>query len=146
MRIYPYPIEPFRYCYVTLVGGNSIELKPGQIGLNSRALSENTDLIPYQDRVIISKLDGSRVQPLYSKRYFTVVPIDSNKPDAYSKSRLGQVVFPQGRNGFPDPVKTGDQVILNSVLSGKHRNRLLIAIDSILKNNSEESCIEYSGG
>ena len=57
---YPYPIETLKHWFVTPIGGQSKDLKPGQIGLNREALADNTDLVPYQDRVSLSMLDEMR--------------------------------------------------------------------------------------
>ena len=46
---YPYPIETLKHWYVAPIGGMSVDLKPGQIGLNKEALADNTDLVPYQE-------------------------------------------------------------------------------------------------
>jgi hypothetical protein len=46
---YIYPIERLRHWYVTPIGGQSKDLKPGEIGLNREALANNTDLVLYLD-------------------------------------------------------------------------------------------------
>jgi hypothetical protein len=80
-QIYPYSVETLKHWYVTVVGGQSADLKPDQVGVNMAALSENTDIVPNEDTVMISKLEG-RDMPLLMKKYFTVVPLDENSPDA----------------------------------------------------------------
>jgi hypothetical protein len=122
---YPYPIETLKHWYVTPIGGQSIDLKPGQIGLNREALADNTDLVPYQDRVSLSKLDGTGSQPLFVKKYFEVVPLNKACPDALSKSLKGEAVLPQQqevnhKKGFMEPFQVGEFVILNGVLSQRY--------------------------
>jgi hypothetical protein len=122
---YPYPIETLKHWYVTPIGGQSIDLKPGQIGLNRQALADNTDLVPYQDRVSLSKLDGTGSKPLFAKKYFEVVPLNKACPDALSKSLNGEAVLPQQqevsrKKGFMEPFQVGEFVILNGVLSQRY--------------------------
>lgn len=116
----PYPVEPLRHWYVTPFGGTSSDLEPGQIGIHLRALSENTDLEPFADRVFVT--DGSAHRPLVFKEFHTVVAIDENRPDALSKSMLGEAVLPpqptatlKGLEAPPLP-GTGAPLILNAVL------------------------------
>jgi len=122
---YPYPIETLRHWYVTPIGGQSIDLNPGQIGLNREALAENTDLVPYQDRVSLSKLDGTGSQPLFVKKYFEVVPLNKACPDALSKSLKGEAVLPQQqevnhKKGLKELFQVGEFVVMNGVLSQRY--------------------------
>jgi hypothetical protein len=118
---YAYPIETLKHWYVAPIGGLSTDLDPGQIGLNREALADNTDLVPYQDRVSLSKLDGSGARPLFVKKYFDVVPLDKACPDALSKSPNGEAVLPRQEvrqtNSLVEPFQVGELVILNGVLS-----------------------------
>ena len=124
---YPYPIEMLKHWFITPVGGQSKDLKPGQIGLNREALADNTDLVPYQDRVSLSKLDGMRSQPLFAKEYFEVVPLGKDCQDALSKSLNGEAVFSQQefnyKKNFPNRFQVGEFVILNGVLSQRYPRR-----------------------
>ena len=121
---YAYPIETLKHWYVAPIGGLSMDLNPGQIGLNREALADNTDLVPYQDRVSLSKLDGSGSRPLFVKKYFEVVPIDKKCPDALSKSPNGEAVLPheevEHKNSCVEPFQVGEFVILNGVLSQRY--------------------------
>ena len=121
---YAYPIETLKHWYVAPIGGLSMDLNPGQIGLNREALADNTDLVPYQDRVSLSKLDGSGSRPLLLKKYFDIVPLDKACPDALSKSPNGEAVLPHEevghKNGFVEPFQVGEYVILNGVLSQRY--------------------------
>ena len=121
---YPYPIETLKHWFVTPIGGQSKDLNPGQIGLNRAALADNTDLVPYQDRVSLSKLDGMRSQPLFAKEYFEVVPLGKDCPDALSKSLNGEVVFSQQEfnhtKNFTKLFQVGEFIILNGVLSQRY--------------------------
>lgn len=119
---YPYPIETLKHWYITPLGGQSKDLKPGQVGLNGEALAGNTDLVPYQDRVSISKLDGGGSVPLFAKKYFEVVPLDKSSPDALSRSPNGEAVFPCGGSaGLKDDSTVrflvGEIIVLNGVIS-----------------------------
>lgn len=118
---YPYPIETLKHWYITPLGGQSKDLKPGQVGLNREALAGNTDLVPYQDRVSISKLEGSGSVPLFAKKYFEVVPLDKSSPDALSRSPIGEAVFPCHEAGQKDDFtarfSVGEIIVLNGVLS-----------------------------
>ncbi len=143
-QLYPYPVETLKHWYVTVVGGQSADLKPDQIGVNLKALAENTDIVPYKDTVLISKLEG-RGTPLLTRKYFTVVPLDEAAPDALSKSPIGEVVFPaqDRKEWFLEPIKIGESVILNNVLSQRYPNRLANALDRVIKSRSGMPFIEY---
>ena len=143
-QIYPYPVETIKNWYVTVVGGQSADLKPNQVGVNMKALAENTDIVPNEDTVMISKLEG-RGMPLLMKKYFTVVPLDEKSPDALLKSPIGEVVFPaQVKKGwFLEPVEVGESVVLNNVLSQRYPNRLVNFMDRFIKSRSGMPYIEY---
>lgn len=121
---YPYPVETLRHWYVAPVGGQSPDLEPDQIGLNREALADNTDLVPFEDRVLLSKLDGGMQRPLFMKKYFQVVALDKKSIDALSKSPNGEVVLPMEgmaqRKGLSEPCAVGELVILNGVLSQRY--------------------------
>lgn len=123
---YPYPVETLRHWYVAPIGGKSPDLEHDQIGLNREALADNTDLIPFEDRVVLSKLDGDggTQMPLFMKRFFQVVALDKKSVDALSKSPNGEVVLPQEetaqRKGLCEPYAVGELVILNGVLSQRY--------------------------
>ncbi len=142
--LYPYPVETLKHWYVTVVGGQSFDLKPNQIGVNKEALAENTDIVPYEDSVLISKLEGRRT-PIVTKKYFTVVPLDTALPDASSKSPNGEVVLP-----VPDikqrklcAFEVGDQVILNNVLRQMNLCGFANALERLLKKRSGNPSIIY---
>ena len=142
--MYPYPVETLKHWYVTVVGGKSADLKPNQIGVNLEALAENTDIVPFKDTVMISKLEG-RGMPLLMKKYFTVVPLDENSPDALLKSPIGEVVLPaqDKKEWFLEPIEIGESVVLNNVLSQRYPNRLVNFIDRFIKSRSGMPYIEY---
>lgn len=142
--MYPYPVETLKHWYVTVVGGKSTDLKPNQIGVNLEALAENTDIIPFKDTVMISKLEG-RGMPLLMKKYFTVVPLDENSPDALLKSPIGEVVLPEQdkKEWFLEPIEIGESVVLNNVLSQRYPNRLVNFMDRFIKSRSGMPYIEY---
>lgn len=131
---YPYPIETLKHWYVTIVGGQSVELKPGYIGVRKEALAENTDIIPYEDKVLISKLEDNKITPLFTKRYFTVVPLDENSPDASSKSPMGEVVLPLQDKKQCMEFKVGDSVIINNVMSQRHSG-FVHTIDMLIRRS-----------
>ncbi|MCX9012507.1 MAG: hypothetical protein OIN66_15490 [Candidatus Methanoperedens sp.] len=145
--LYPYPVETLKHWYVTIVGGQSAELKPNQIGVNREALAENTDIVPYEDNVLVSKLENNTPQPLFTKEYFTVVPLDETSPDASSKSPKGEVVLPvlgeKQRDWLLEPLRIGEPVILNNVLSQRFLRGFARSLDRILKNSSGQPSIEY---
>lgn len=142
-QIFPYPVETVKHWYVTVVGGQSSDLKPNQIGVNMGALAENTDIVPNEDTVMISKLEG-RGMPLLIKKYFTVVPLDENSPDALLKSPIGEVVLSAQvrKEWFLEPIKIGESVVLNNVLSQKYPNRLANFMDRFIKGMSGMPYIE----
>jgi hypothetical protein len=121
---YAYPIETLKHWYIAPIDGLSMDLDPGQIGLNREALADNTDLVPYQDRVSLSKMEGSGSRPLFIKKYFDVVPLDKACPDALSKSPNGEAVLPhqeiKHKMGIMETFKVGEFVILNGVLSQRY--------------------------
>ncbi len=120
---YPFPIETLKHWYVAPIGGLSTNLNPGQIGLNKEALANNTDLVPYQDRVLLSKLDDMSPRPLFARKYFEVVPLDRTRPDALAKSPEGEAVLPyqiEEKNSSFESFQVGEYVILNGVLSQRY--------------------------
>lgn len=144
-NLYPYPVETLKHWYIAPIGGQSPELKANQIGLNREALIENTDLVPYEDRVLISKLDGPEVRPLMIRDYFTVVPLDETSPDATSKSPCGEVVLPvQNKNDLlSGEFRIGEPVVLNSVLSQRYPGGLARVMENLLHRRSGLPVLEY---
>ncbi|HOK57431.1 hypothetical protein [Methanothrix sp.] len=138
---YPYPIETLRHWYVTPVGGRSSELDPGELGLNREAIVENTDLIPFEDRVLLSRLEGGSSRPLFARKYFRIVPLDSSKPDALSKSPLGEAILPASDNET-DRIKVGEMVVINSVLSRVHTRGLPAIIDRMIRSRSDSHLLD----
>jgi len=123
---YSYPVETLRHWYIAPIGGQSPDLGQGQIGLNREALADNTDLVPFEDRVSISRLDGGGrcPRPLFMKRFFQVVALDRKSKDALSKSPNGEVVFPKDegkqKSEVIGPFVIGELVVLNGVLSQRY--------------------------
>jgi hypothetical protein len=117
---YPYPVQTLRHWYMAPVGGFSQSLEPGQVGLCREALAENTDLVPFQDRVSLARLWEDRPRPLFMRKLFQVVALDRSSADAFAKSPHGEVVLPlevAGNGSWPMDLEAGDMVILNGVLS-----------------------------
>jgi hypothetical protein len=117
---YPYPVQTLRHWYVAPVGGFSPSLEPGQVGLCREALAENTDLVPFQDKVSLARLYGDQPRPLFMRRLFQVVALDKSSADALAKSTRGEVVLPleeASKRSWPEDLKEGEMVILNGVLS-----------------------------
>jgi len=117
---YCYPVQTLKHWYVAPVGGFSPGLEFGQVGLCREALAENTDLVPFQDKVSLARLWGDRQRPLFMQRLFQVVALDESSADALSKSPHGEVVLPMeepGKRVWPRDLREGDMVILNGVLS-----------------------------
>jgi hypothetical protein len=95
-------------------------LEPGQVGLCGEALAENTDLVPFQDKVTLARLWGDQPKPLFVRKLFQVVALDKRSADALAKSPHGEVVLPleeTGRRCWPRDLKEGEMVILNGVFS-----------------------------
>lgn len=116
------PIEPIRDWYVTYFGGRSEELNYNQVGINKRALLKNTNLTPYQDKVTIKRMEGERIIPFYTRKWFEIVPLDRDRPNALAKSPRGEAVLPIEttiikRPSYMDILKTKEPLILNNVLS-----------------------------
>jgi len=117
---YPYPVQTLKHWYVAPVGGFSPSLEPGQVGLCREALAENTDLVPFQDKVSLARLWEDRPRPLFMRKLFQVVALDKSSADALAKSAHGEVVLPleeSGKRSWPEDLKAGEMVILNGVLS-----------------------------
>ncbi len=118
----PYPMETLRHWYVTPFGGRSTDLVRGQVGINSLALDQNTELIPDQDRVLISILGRGAARPLYSREPFQVVALDTSTPDGLAKSPQGEAVLPLDeawdvvRRPYLQP-RQGQALLLNGVAS-----------------------------
>jgi hypothetical protein len=117
---YPYPVQTLKHWYMAPVGGFSPSLEPGQVGLCGEALAENTDLVPFQDRVSLARLWGDRPSPLFMRKLFQVVSLDESSADAIVKSPHGEVVLPMeeaGKRSWLGELEAGEMVILNGVLS-----------------------------
>ena len=146
-NLYRYPVETLKHWYVTVVGGESCDLKPDQVGVNKEALAKNTNIVPYEDSVLISKLESSRPRPLVTKKYFTVVPLDETSPDASMKSPQGEVVLPllnkKRKKWFLEPLRVGEPVILNNVLSQRFDHGFVHVLDRLIRKKSGQPSIEY---
>ncbi len=118
----PFPFETLRHRYVAPFGGRSEELDEGEVGINARALEENTELIPRQDKVLISILGTSHPRPLYTQTPFEVVALDERRLDALMKSMHGEAVLPGApsedviRRPLLEPA-CRQQLVLNGVAS-----------------------------
>lgn len=118
----PFPFETLRHWYVTPFGGRSRDLAPGQVGINAEALDRNTDLIPEEDRVLISVLGRDTLRPLYTRTTFQVVALDDTRPDGLGKSPRGEAVLPEERawEVVKRPylqLRHGEPLVLNCVAS-----------------------------
>jgi hypothetical protein len=129
----PFPFETLRHWYVTPFGGRSPDLAPGQVGINAEALDRNTDLIPEEDRVLISILGKNTLRPLYTRTTFQVVALDERRPDGLDKSPHGEAVLPEEvawevvKRPYLQP-RYGEPLVLNSVATkvfGKDPRELL---------------------
>jgi hypothetical protein len=113
-------LEALRHQYVVSFAGFYGEFQRRTlIGIEERTLKK-TDLIPYIDKVIISRLEQHRV-PFLLKEHFTVVPIDEEELDVDESllhQELGLAVLPENAN-LHEKLEIGDKIILNAVLSKK---------------------------
>ncbi len=118
----PFPVETLRHWYVTPFGGRSLDLTAGQVGINYKALDQNTHLVPDQDKVLISILGRNTTRPLYTRTPFRVVALDPSRPDGLEKSPHGEAVLPVEevweivRRPHLQPT-FGQPLLLNSVAS-----------------------------
>ncbi len=118
----PFPFETLRHRYVAPFGGRSKELTEGEVGINARALAQNTELVPRKDKVLISVLGLDRPRPLYMQTPFEVVALDERRLDALMKSTEGEAVLPDTPSGeilgHPLPgLARGERLVLNGVAS-----------------------------
>ncbi len=94
----------------------------GEVGINARALTQNTDLVSRQDKVLISILGPDHPRPLYTKKPYEVVALDERRPDALLRSLQGEAVLPEGpawgtmRQPVLGPAR-GEKLVLNGVAS-----------------------------
>ena len=92
------------------------------MGINARALEQNTQLVPRQDKVLISILGPNRPRPLYTQKPFEVVALDERRLDALLKSMNGEAVLPGRpsadviRRPLLEPAR-GERLVLNGVAS-----------------------------
>ncbi len=118
----PFPFETLRHRYIAPFGGRSKELSEGEVGINARALAQNTELVPRQDKVLISLLGPDRPRPLYMQTPFEVVALDARRLDALMKSTEGEAVLPETPSGdilrqcLLEPAP-GEPLVLNGVAS-----------------------------
>ncbi len=114
------PIQILQDQYVSLFGGWSEELDKNEIGLNRNSLS-NTDIHPYITRVLLRKFDSKSRLPLFFRKWFEVVPLDRETPDAYSKSPKGEVVLAESELDRAEcsGLRKGDLIVMNNVLGKK---------------------------
>ncbi len=90
------------------------------VGIEEQTL-EKTDLIPYIDRVSISKLEEVNRAPAFLKNHFTVVPITEGELDvdeSLLQQKLGLAVLPEHAD-VHEKLVVGDRIVLNAVLSKK---------------------------
>lgn len=136
----PYPFETLRYWYVTPFGGRSPELGPDQVGINRVALERNTDLIPHEDRVTVGVLAQAHTRPLFMQRFFEVVALDDERPEALALSPKGQAVLPADewefiRRPYLQPT-AGQTLVLNGsaskLLGPDNREVILRAVLKVL--------------
>lgn len=132
----PYPFETLRHWYITPFGGRSRELGPSQVGINSRALGQNTNLVPDEDRVLISILGQDTQRSLFSRDPFRVIALDPSRPEALGMSPEGEAVLPAEpaweviRRPYLQPAE-GQNLLLNSVTSsllGKDPREVLASV------------------
>lgn len=114
-------LEAVRHQYVVSFAGVYDEFG-GEllVGVEEKAL-EKTDLIPYIDKVTISRFGGRKRKriPSFLKEHYTVVPVDERKCDideSLFQQELGMAVLPE-KAQLPEEVKVGDKIVLNAVLS-----------------------------
>jgi len=114
-----FPVETLRHWYVTPFGGTSPELGLFQIGINREALETNTSLDPTVDRVRVSIAGRPHRRPLLMDRFFEIVPLDEQHPDAFRRSPRGEAVLPEGDDVVRkyEPPRPGDDIVINNVAS-----------------------------
>lgn len=118
-EVLAYPVETLRHWYVTPYGGTSPELGVYQIGIRREALEANTSLDPLVDRVRVSFVGRARSRPLILDRFFEIIALAEDRPDALARSPHGEVVFPEGDSVVRryEPPQLGDDVLLNGVIT-----------------------------
>lgn len=112
-------LEALRYQYVVSFAGFYGEFRGRLlVGIEEKAL-QKTDLIPYIDRVTISRLEERT--PLFLREHFTVVPVNEEEcdiDDSVLQQELGIAVLPEDAV-IRERLEIGDRIVLNAVLSKK---------------------------
>lgn len=114
-------LEALRHQYVVSFAGFYGEFQgKSLVGVEEKVLAK-TDLVPYVDRVTISKLEKQSRVPAFLKEHFTVVPINEaeyNLKESLLQQELGFAVLPE-KVSFHENLEIGDKIVLNAVLSRK---------------------------
>jgi len=109
-----YPVETLRFWYVSPFGGRSRDLAPNQVGVNGRALAQNTELGP-DDQVAVALPGNDPERPWFFQERFEVVALDAYHRAA-DLSPMGEVVLPDRAWDFVSrphlQPRVGDAVVL----------------------------------
>ncbi|MGD2248738.1 MAG: hypothetical protein PVF58_10060 [Candidatus Methanofastidiosia archaeon] len=114
-------LEAVRHQYVVSFAGFYGEFKNKTlVGIEEKVLKK-TDLIPYLDRVTISKFESQSRTPAYLREHFTVVPVNEREfsiNTSLLKQKLG-LAFLSENVSLSESLEIGDKIVLNAVLAKK---------------------------
>ncbi len=88
------------------------------VGIEEDVLKK-MDLVPYIDRITVSKFEEKNKMPAFLKEHLTVVPVSEEEFDideSLLQQELGLAVLPEDVNIYRK-LEIGDKIVLNAVLS-----------------------------
>ena len=114
-------LEALRHQYVVSFAGFYGEFRGKKLVGIEEGVLRKTDLIPYIDRIIVSRFEEQNKTPTFLKEHLTVVPISEEEFDideSLLQQELGLAVLPEDVN-VCRKLEIGDKIVLNAVLSRK---------------------------
>lgn len=130
-------LEAVRHQYVVSFAGYYGEFKEQTlVGIEEQVLKK-TDLIPYIDKVTISKFESRNRIPAYLREHFTVVPVNEkehNITEPLLKQELGLAFLPKNIS-LSESLEIGEKIVLNAVIAKKFLMRE--------KGGDPEKWVEY---
>jgi hypothetical protein len=109
--MFRYPREVVSDVYLSKIGGFSYELDRNEIGVNAKALEQNTSIIANETYARLRMF--GEVKPYFFRKKFLVVGVEENM-DCYEMTKDGEVVLPEE---FSEKyvTKKGEDVLINTV-------------------------------
>lgn len=108
--MFKFPVEIISDIYLSKIGGFSYELNRNEIGINAKALEQNTSIIANETYASIKMLE-SKPKPYFFRKKYLVIGIEKNM-ECYELTQNGEVVLPEN---LSDEYEKGKEVLINTV-------------------------------